>query len=84
MISLPTAQFKYFMDSIVWAFKHTMRDISETGLQICMELLQNFSKVEPSISNVFYQQYFVSILQDILYVLTNSFHANGKIPIHCC
>jgi exportin-1 len=65
------------MDSIVWAFKHTMRDISELGLQICLELLQNFGKTDPSISNAFYQQFFLSLLQDILYVLTNSFHANG-------
>lgn len=27
------------MDSIVWAFKHTMRDIADTGLQIVYELL---------------------------------------------
>jgi exportin-1 len=29
---LPPAQFKLVMDSVVWAFKHTMRDIADTGL----------------------------------------------------
>jgi exportin-1 len=32
LLSLPPPQFKLFMDSIVWAIKHTMRDIAETGL----------------------------------------------------
>jgi len=39
LLKLPPAQFKLFVDSIVWAFKHTMRDIGETGLQICLDLL---------------------------------------------
>jgi len=36
---LPPPQFKLIVDSVVWAFKHTMRDIAETGLHICHELL---------------------------------------------
>ena len=32
LLTLPPAQFKLFMDSIIWAIKHTMRDIAETGL----------------------------------------------------
>jgi len=39
LLRLPPAQFKLIVDSVVWAFKHTMRDIGETGLQICYELL---------------------------------------------
>lgn len=54
-----------------------MRDISDTGLQICVDLLNNFTKTPPAISNAFHQQYFCSILQDILYVLTNSFYSSG-------
>jgi hypothetical protein len=33
--------FKFIIDSIVWAFKHPMRDISEMGLTIMMEFLDN-------------------------------------------
>lgn len=32
LLDFPPAQFKLFMDSIVWAIKHTMRDIADTGL----------------------------------------------------
>jgi len=32
LLSLPPAQFKLTMDSIIWAIKHTMRDIADTGL----------------------------------------------------
>lgn len=32
LLELPPAQFKLVMDSVVWAFKHTMRDIADTGL----------------------------------------------------
>lgn len=32
LLGIPPAQFKLFMDSIIWAIKHTMRDIADTGL----------------------------------------------------
>ena len=32
LLTIPPNQFKLFMDSIIWAIKHTMRDIAETGL----------------------------------------------------
>ena len=32
LLTIPPQQFKLFMDSIIWAIKHTMRDIAETGL----------------------------------------------------
>lgn len=32
LLELPPQQFKLVMDSIVWAFKHTMRDIADMGL----------------------------------------------------
>jgi exportin-1 len=32
LLSIPPNQFKLFMDSIIWAIKHTMRDIADTGL----------------------------------------------------
>ena len=79
LLRLPPNQFKLFIDSIIWAIKHSMRDISDMGLEICLDLLTNFSKSVPNISNQFYHQYFIHILQDIFYVWTNSFHSSGKI-----
>lgn len=38
LLSLPAPQFKLVMDSMVWATKHTMRDIADIGLR-CAWLL---------------------------------------------
>lgn len=37
-----TQQLKLVMDSIIWAFRHTERNISETGLNLLLEMLKNF------------------------------------------
>lgn len=31
-LSISPAQFKLILDSIIWAFKHTMRNVADTGL----------------------------------------------------
>ncbi|ORY04236.1 hypothetical protein K493DRAFT_345751 [Basidiobolus meristosporus CBS 931.73] len=77
LLGLPAPQFKLIMDSVVWAFKHTMRDIADIGLSICLELLNNVASSDPSIANGFYQGYFLSLLQDIFYVLTDTDHKSG-------
>lgn len=48
---LTPAHFKLVIDSMVWAFKHTERQISETGLNILLELLKNglYTLLEPSV-----------------------------------
>ncbi|CAJ0647133.1 13203_t:CDS:2 [Entrophospora sp. SA101] len=74
LLTLPAAQFKLIMDSIVWAFKHTMRDIADTGLHICLELLNNISNQESAVANAFYQQYYLNLLQDVFFVLTDTDH----------
>jgi exportin-1 len=76
-MKLPPPQFKLIVDSMVWAIKHTMRDIADIGLTILYEMLYNFSRSIPSISNAFFQTYFLSLLQDIFYVLTDSDHKSG-------
>ncbi|KAI0035982.1 putative CRM1-nuclear export factor, exportin [Vararia minispora EC-137] len=77
LLSLPPPQFKLFMDSIVWAIKHTMRDIAETGLNLSLEVVNNFANADQGISNSFFQQYYLSILQDTFYVLTDADHKSG-------
>ncbi|CAO3607736.1 unnamed protein product [Cunninghamella blakesleeana] len=77
LLELAPGQFKLVVDSIVWGFKHTMRDIADVGLQICYELISNFSRNDPNIAGVFYQNYFLSILQDIFFVLTDRDHKSG-------
>jgi len=69
--------FKLVIDSIVWAFKHTERTIAETGLNILLELFKNISESGTDVSAFFYKSYFLSLLQDIFVVLTDTFHKSG-------
>ncbi|KAF9977031.1 Karyopherin transporter [Actinomortierella ambigua] len=77
LIKIPPAQFRLFIDSIVWAFKHTMRDIADMGLNICLEVINNFALGDPAIANQFYQGYFLNLLNDVFYVLTDHNHKSG-------
>ena len=77
LLRLPPTQFKLIIDSVVWAFKHTHRDIAETGLNICLDLLNNVEKAASPITNAFYQTYFLTLLQDVFYVLTDTDHKSG-------
>jgi len=77
MLSLPADKFKLVMDSIVWGTKHTMRDIADTSLQTALDLLHNVQKLDPAVSNGFYQNYFLQLVRDIFYVLTDTTHKSG-------
>ncbi|KAH6919010.1 Crm1-F1 [Coprinopsis sp. MPI-PUGE-AT-0042] len=78
LLGIPPNQFKLFMDSIVWAIKHTMRDIADTGLNLCLEVVNNFAThADQSVTNAFFQQYFLNIVQDIFFVLTDADHKSG-------
>lgn len=69
------AQFQLIMDSIIWAVKHLERNIAETGLTILLELLKNVQTSE--VANDFFKAYFLSLLQDLFGVLTDTFHKPG-------
>jgi exportin-1 len=78
LLKLDGDQFKLTMDAFVWGLKHTMRDIADTGLTILLELINNFASAgDPAIANAFFQQYFLSMLQDLFFVLTDSEHKSG-------
>ncbi|KAG6831297.1 Exportin-1 [Tricholoma furcatifolium] len=74
LLGIPPNQFKLFMDSIIWAIKHTMRDIADT---VCLEVVNNFATATEAVSNAFFQQYFLSIVQDTFFVLTDTDHKSG-------
>jgi exportin-1 len=44
---------------------------------VCLEVVNNFAGAEPAVSNAFFQQYFLSIIQDIFFVLTDADHKSG-------
>ena len=76
LFQLPSEHQRYVVDSVVWALKHTGRDISETGLDILHELLQNVSAT-PAVAQGFYQQFLLALIQDIFAVLTDRLHKSG-------
>ena len=77
LLTIPPAQFKLIIDSIVWAFKHTMREIADVGLNICLELIENISRSDTNVANFFYQQYLLNLVQDVFFVLTDTDHKSG-------
>ncbi|XP_021309740.1 protein EXPORTIN 1A isoform X2 [Sorghum bicolor] len=74
-IQLSSQQLKLVMDSISWAFRHTERNIAETGLSLLLEILKNFEA--SGFQNQFYKTYFLNIEQEIFAVLTDTFHKPG-------
>ena len=69
------AHQKLAVDSIIWAFKHTARDIGETGLGIILGLLQNvFTKTTPEVAQSFYHSYLLGLLNELFGVLTDRLH----------
>ncbi|XP_078432688.1 protein EXPORTIN 1A-like isoform X2 [Wolffia australiana] len=75
LIQLSSQQLKLVMDSINWAFRHTERNIAETGLNLLLEMLKNFQISD--FCNQFHRTYFLTIIQEIFAVLTDTFHKPG-------
>ncbi|KIY51027.1 hypothetical protein FISHEDRAFT_64568 [Fistulina hepatica ATCC 64428] len=78
LLNIPPEQFKLFMDSINWAIKHTMRDIADTGLSVCLEVVNNFAgAADQNVTNTFFKTFFMGIVQDTFFVLTDTDHKSG-------
>merc|ERR1712098_834959 len=60
----------------IWAFKHTMRNVADTGLSILYQLLNNVS-AHPEAAQSFYQTYYTDILQHMFSVVTDTSHTAG-------
>lgn len=41
LLKIPAEQFKLVLDSIVWAFKHTMRNVADTGEWFSLQFFWN-------------------------------------------
>ncbi|KAF0307331.1 Exportin-1 [Amphibalanus amphitrite] len=72
-VAIPAAQFKLVLDSVIWAVKHTMRNVSETGLQILHQMLLNVAQHD-KMSQEFYQTYYTVILHHLFTVMTDTSH----------
>jgi exportin-1 len=75
---IPPQGFKLIIDSILWASKHDHRSVYETGLKILLEMLQNIeNQNNPQLTSSFYQTFFIPILNDVLFVLTDTLHTSS-------
>lgn len=77
LLKLDTSQFKFVIDSCMWASKHDNREVESTGLTMCLELMNNMAETDAHISSVFFGRFFVPILQDVFFVLTDTDHKAG-------
>lgn len=76
LLKIPPEQFKLVLDSIIWAIKHTMRNVADTGLQILTKLLENIAQEEAAMQS-FFQTYYTEILQHLFAVATDTSHSAG-------
>jgi exportin-1 len=74
IFQIPPAHTKLVVDSVVWAFKHTARDIGETGLNILETLLRNVAASGPELAQAFFGQFLLPLVRDLLEVLTDRLH----------
>lgn len=78
LFSLSQPQLRLVIDSIVWAFRHTERNVADTGLCLLLELLNAFKASE--FANQFYQTYCLNLMREIFTVLSDTLHkANFKM-----
>jgi len=79
LLKLDGRQFKFVIDSCMWASKHDNREVENTGLSMCIELMDNMAdNTDEQTSSMFFQQFYITILQDVFFVLTDSDHKGGK------
>ena len=75
---IPPSGFKLVIDSVLWSVKHNHVSIYETGLNILLELMTNVEKLNnPDALANFHRSFFLQILNDVFYVLTDTFHKSG-------
>jgi len=77
LLKLDGRQFKFVIDSCMWASKHDNREVENTGLSMCLELMNNMAETDSQTANIFFRQFYIPILQDVLFVLTDSDHKAG-------
>lgn len=73
---IPPDTFKTIIDCVIWAIKHELPNIYEIGLDTLNCILENVSK-QPQFAEDFFKFYYISILNDILFVLLDGLHTNG-------
>ena len=73
--ALSPEQISLLIDSIVWAFRHTERNVADLGLNLLLELLNSIQKSQ--FVNAFHQKHCVQLIQEIVAAMTDTFHKPG-------
>ena len=68
LFAMSPQQLKLVIDSIVWAFRHTERNVADTGLNLLSEMLIMFDTSD--VATQFYQSYYMNLVREIFAVLT--------------
>jgi exportin-1 len=77
LLKLDGMQFKFVIDACMWASKHDNREVESAGLQMCIELVNNIAETNTETASAFFAQFFIPMLQDVFFVLTDSDHKAG-------
>ena len=68
LFAMSKEQLTLVMNSIIWAFRHTMRNVAETGLVLLEDLIFHFTRSPVLLQ--FYQTYYITIMREIFSVMT--------------
>jgi exportin-1 len=83
LINLPPESLKLIVDALVYGMRHTERAISEMALNAILELVFSVTRQQrenaafAQAAQLFWQRFLVSLLQDVLDVLTDTLHKSG-------
>ena len=77
LLKLDAAQFKFVIDSCMWASKHDNREVEEHWPDHVHGADQQHGRNRPCNLHVFFQKFYTTILQDVFFVLTDSDHKAG-------
>jgi exportin-1 len=73
---------KDVLNAMIWAIRHNQPQMYETGLETILILIKNinlYKTANPNsnIADIFYKNYYFDLIQEILCVLTDSYHKSG-------
>ncbi|PAV62887.1 hypothetical protein WR25_23782 isoform B [Diploscapter pachys] len=71
-LEMPAQDFQCVLDSVVWAFQHSMRNVAEIGLDILKTILAKIAEMEPEFSQAFYKTYYMQLMESVLAVVADS------------
>ena len=76
LFQLQSEKFRTIIHTIIFAMKHEKPELMETGLET-MQALNTLVVNEPQIASIFYQNFYVFIIQDTLAVMADYRHMSG-------